>query len=55
MTNQGVRVASQEVINELSKGEAVDPSQYYFRTTPTFKVQGENKRGRSHFIPGFVH
>ncbi len=38
VTNPGVRVASAEVIERLSRGELVDPSQYYFRTTPQFKV-----------------
>lgn len=41
VTNPGVRVASETVITQLSQGEAVDPSEYYFRTTPTFKVAGE--------------
>lgn len=38
ITNPGVRVASPEVTEKLAKGELVDPSQYYFRTTPEFKV-----------------
>ncbi|MBC2669575.1 DUF3237 domain-containing protein [Novosphingobium piscinae] len=38
VTNPGVRVASPEVIERLSRGEVVDPSLYYFRTTPNFKV-----------------
>lgn len=41
VTNPGVRVASEKVITQLSKGEVVDPSKYYFRTTPTFKVTGD--------------
>lgn len=36
--NQGVRVASAEVTEKLAKGEDVDPTAYYFRTTPTFEV-----------------
>jgi hypothetical protein len=39
VTNPGVRVASPEVTERLAKGEMVDPSEYYFRTTPSFKVQ----------------
>jgi hypothetical protein len=39
ITNAGVRVASPEVIDRLAKGEDVDPSLYYFRTTPTFEVK----------------
>jgi Protein of unknown function (DUF3237) len=40
VTNAGVRVASPEIIDRLAKGEDVDPSLYYFRTTPTFEVKG---------------
>lgn len=40
VTNPGVRVASPEVTERLAKGQKVDPSQYYFRTTPSFKVAG---------------
>ena len=36
VTNPGVRTASPEVTDKLAKGEAVDPSAYYFRTTPRF-------------------
>jgi hypothetical protein len=39
VTNPGVRTAAPEVIEKLAKGEAVDPSAYYFRTTPRFVVK----------------
>lgn len=39
VTNPGVRTAAPEVIEKLAKGEAVDPSAYYFRTTPRFMVK----------------
>lgn len=39
VTNPGVRTATPEVIEKLAKGEAVDPSAYYFRTTPRFSVK----------------
>lgn len=39
ITNPGVRVAAPEVIERLARGEEVDPSAYYFRTTPVFKVR----------------
>jgi Protein of unknown function (DUF3237) len=39
VTNPGVRVASPEVTERLAKGALVDPSEYYFRTSPSFKVQ----------------
>lgn len=38
VTNPGVRTGSAEVIERLAKGENVDPSAYYFRTTPRFDV-----------------
>jgi Protein of unknown function (DUF3237) len=40
VTNPGVRVASPEVIERLARGENVDPSLYYFRTTPQFRAAG---------------
>jgi hypothetical protein len=40
VTNPGVRVASPEVIERLARGENVDPSLYYFRTTPQFRATG---------------
>lgn len=39
ITNPGVRVASAAVTEQLAKGEEVDPSAYYFRTTPQFAVR----------------
>jgi outer membrane receptor protein involved in Fe transport len=38
VVNAGLRVASPEVAGRLARGEAVDPGQYYFRTTPRFTV-----------------
>lgn len=38
VTNPGVRTATPPVIERLAKGEDVDPSLYYFRTTPRFAV-----------------
>lgn len=37
--NPGVRVAAPEIIARLAAGEDVDPSLYYFYTTPRFEVQ----------------
>jgi Protein of unknown function (DUF3237) len=37
--NAGVRVAAPEVIERLARGDDVDPTSYYFRTTPHFSVQ----------------
>lgn len=36
--NPGVRVASPAVIARLTAGEDLDPSLYYFRTTPRFSL-----------------
>ncbi len=36
--NPGVRTGPKDVIARLAKGEEVDPSLYYFRTTPSFDV-----------------
>lgn len=34
--NKGLRHGPEEVMKRLAKGEQVDPSAYYFRTTPEF-------------------
>jgi Protein of unknown function (DUF3237) len=38
VTNPGLRTAAPEVIDQLARGENVDPQLYYFRTTPSFSV-----------------
>lgn len=38
ISNPGVRTATPEVIDRLSRGEVVDPSRYYFRTSPRFEA-----------------
>jgi hypothetical protein len=38
--NRGVRRGPPEVMARLAAGEAIEPSLYYFRTTPRFEVQG---------------
>ena len=38
MTYRGIRHGPAEVMDRLAKGEAVDPAQYYFRTTPAFET-----------------
>jgi uncharacterized protein DUF3237 len=40
--NTGYRHGPAEVIQRLAKGEAVDPSLYYMRTTPWFET-GDNR------------
>jgi hypothetical protein len=38
IVNPGVRRAPIEIVRRITAGEIVDPSLYYFRTTPTFEV-----------------
>ena len=38
---RGISVVSAEVRERMQKGEAVDPSEYYFRTTPVFETASE--------------
>ena len=43
VTNRGMRHGPPEVIEKLSRGEAVDPSQYYFRTSAEFEAPLESR------------
>ena len=36
--NEGIRVASPAVIEQLARGEALPPGSYYFRTAPRFET-----------------
>lgn len=36
--NSGMRRAAPDIVRRLTAGEMVDPSLYYFRTTPVFEV-----------------
>lgn len=38
---RGFRHGPKDVIDRLNRGEAVDPSRYYFRTTPYFETSSE--------------
>ena len=38
LTSFGLRHGPPEVLAALARGEAVDPSKYYFRTTPRFET-----------------
>ena len=38
MTYRGIRRASPAVAERLARGDAVDPSEYYLRTTPCFET-----------------
>ena len=44
VTNIGVRRASAEVSARLAAGERVDPSEYYFRSSPAFETGAEAHR-----------
>ena len=41
MTYRGYRHGPQDVIDKLNRGEAVDPSLYYFRVTPYFETSAK--------------
>jgi hypothetical protein len=38
MSYRGIRHSSPEVSRRLARGDKVDPSEYYFRTTPVFET-----------------
>jgi hypothetical protein len=44
VTNTGVRRASAEVSARLAAGEQVDPSHYYFRSSPVFETGSKTHR-----------
>ena len=44
MSYRGMRHGPAWVIEQLNKGEKVDPSQYYFRATPWFETASEKYR-----------
>jgi hypothetical protein len=41
MTYKGFRHGPKDVIDRLNRGESVDPSLYYFRSTPYFETSSE--------------
>ena len=41
MTYRGLRHGPAAVMARMAKGEAVDPSEYYFRTVPSFETAAE--------------
>ena len=43
VTNRGMRHGPPDVIEKLARGEAVDPSRYYFRTVAEFEAAIESK------------
>lgn len=41
MTYRGIRAGTAEVLEKIDKGEAVDPSDYYFRINPMFETAAD--------------
>lgn len=41
ISNKGYRHGPAEILSKISKGEDVDPGQYYFRTAATFETSAE--------------
>lgn len=53
VTNPAVRVATEAVTQRLARDELVDPSDYYFRSTPRFTVpEGAHGWLRRHIFVG---
>jgi hypothetical protein len=48
--NRGYRHGPPEVMQRLSKGEPVDPKEYYFRATPVFETSAENYKWLTRYI-----
>jgi hypothetical protein len=42
VTNKGMRHGPKDVIDRLTRGEVVDPSSYYFRTSAQFEVSADS-------------
>ncbi len=50
VVSQGLRHGPPEVIAALARGEAVDPSQYYFRTAMRFEAASEALAHLNHVV-----
>jgi hypothetical protein len=50
IVNRGFWVASAEVEAAMDRGEEVDPSQYYFRTQPTFRTDAPQHSWLTHTV-----
>lgn len=50
IVNRGFWVASAEVEAAMDRGEHVDPSQYYFRTQPTFRTDAPQHAWLTHTV-----
>jgi hypothetical protein len=50
MTSFGLRHGPPEVLSALARGESVDPSTYYFRTTPTFETSAPRYAFLNHLV-----
>jgi hypothetical protein len=43
VTNKGMRHGPQSVLDRIARGDQVDPSEYYFRTSAEFEVAANSK------------
>ncbi|PZN33152.1 MAG: DUF3237 domain-containing protein [Proteobacteria bacterium] len=43
VTNRGLRRGPPDVIERLTRGEPVDPAEYYFRTVPEFEAPRDSR------------
>ncbi len=50
VSNVGVRYGSKEILQKMVAGEMIDPSQYYFRTTPRFETGAVQYAWLNHVI-----
>lgn len=50
LVNQGLRHGPPEVMQQLARGEAVDPSLYYFRSTFMFETADERYQWLTHSV-----
>jgi hypothetical protein len=41
MSYRGINTITPEIVQRLTRGEPVDPSEYYWRTTPRFETGSE--------------
>lgn len=48
--NNGIRTVPEAYIEQVKRGEFIDPALYYFRTTPTFEVYSEKYCWLTHYV-----
>jgi Protein of unknown function (DUF3237) len=50
MTYKGLRAGERDVLQRVDRGEAVDPTTYYFRTTVMFEAAAAKYRWLNHLL-----